>query len=126
ATLCSGSGKYHLFPQSLVKTAKITALLSAMRSILCAVLIGGRQLIFWFQNGFWDAYPLAEVVKQLRNDQSVVYITASSERFDPTGTREIVDWLLEVPTIVPLLIASALIVMFYRWLATIEKGRGAN
>ncbi len=116
------------FQQRLVRYAKITALLSAVWTILCAVLIVGWQVTSWLQNGVWDAYPLSSVIKSLENDQAVSYVTASSDKFETKlmDKQVMADWLLEIPAIVALLIASALLLAFYMRLTVIEKNSSKN
>jgi hypothetical protein len=95
------------FQRRLVKFAKITALLSAVWTALCAVMLAGWQVTSWLQNGVWDAYPLASVIKNLKGEQGVTYATTSSDELktEPINIHGIYDWVLEIPAIAPLLIA---------------------
>ena len=104
--------------QRLVRFAKTTALLSAVWTILCAVLIVGWQVVSWLQNGVWEPYSLSSIIKGLQGNQDITYATASANK---SVTGGITDWLLEIPAILPFLIASTLLLTFYTWLATIEK-----
>jgi hypothetical protein len=85
--------------------------------MLSAVLIVGQQVTSWLQDGIWDAYSLLSIISRLKGNQNI-YVTASSDNVQTNG---IADWLLEIPAIVPLLIASALLLAFYAWVAAIEK-----
>jgi hypothetical protein len=51
----------------------------------------------------------------IRGDREITYSTAS---YTETG---VVDWVLEIPTLVPLVIAATLLLALYSWLATIEQ-----
>jgi len=104
------------FQQHLVRFAKIAALLSAAWTMLCAVLVVGPQVSAWLQDGVLDAYSLSSTISRLHGNQK--YFTAGS---DNLRSNWIVDWLLEVPAVVPLLTASALLLAFYAWVATVEK-----
>jgi hypothetical protein len=106
------------FQQRLVKLAKRVALLSAMWTAVCAVLIVGLQITCWVRNGVWDPYPLSAVISNRGGE----FDASHAEEFHPAHRQEIVNWLLEVPTIVPLLLALALLFAFYIWLTTLEKG----
>jgi hypothetical protein len=107
----------------VVKFAKITALLSAVWTILCAAIIVGLQVTSLIRNGVWDAYQLSSIIKSLKSGQNITYVTASSDRFamDLTIKQVMADWFLEIPAIVPLLIVAALLLGFYLRLAVIEK-----
>jgi hypothetical protein len=106
-----------------VKFAKITALLSAAWTILCAVMIVGFQAASWIRNGVWDGYRLSSVLKSLKGDQNITYVTASADKFDAelTTKQAIADWLLGIPAIVPLLIVAALHLAFYLGLGSSKK-----
>ena len=106
--------------QRLVQFAKITALLSAVWTILCAALIIGLQVF----SGEWNAYRLSSVIESLKRDQNSVYVTASSNKSETEWT--IADWLLELPAIVPLLIIAALLLAFYLRLAVLAKEAPKN
>jgi hypothetical protein len=116
------------FEQPLLGFAKISALLSAVWTALCAVLLIGWQVTSWLYTGVWDAYPLSSVVNSLKSDGGNTYITASSAKIEPelTTTQEMVDWLLEIPTIVALLIALSLLLAFHRLVKIIEINRTTN
>jgi hypothetical protein len=106
-----------------VKFAKITALLSAGWTFLCAVLIVGLQVTLWLRNGIWETYSLSSVIKASENHQNIKYVTASSDKFETEG---MADWVLEIPAMVPLLIALALLLTFYWRLRIIENRNSMN
>jgi hypothetical protein len=102
-----------------LKFAKMTVLASAVWTIFCATFIFGWQLISWFRHGVWEAFPLSSVTLPA----SAIYMTASREqiRTQQIIFQNVIDWLLEVPAIVPLAIASALLVGFYVRLCLMEN-----
>ena len=114
--------------QRVLKFAKVTALLSAVWTILCAVMIVGMQVTSWLGNGVWDTYRLSSILKKLKSDQNITYVTASAHKFETELTikQVIADWLLGIPAIVPLLIVAALYLAFYLRLAAIEKEASEN
>jgi hypothetical protein len=73
--------------------------------------------------GWWawsgDAYPMSSIVQLLSPDRT--YVTAGFGGTEWTLKEALIDWLLDVPAIVSLLVALALLVIFYRWLAVIDK-----
>jgi hypothetical protein len=96
----------------LVRFTKTTALISALWTILCSVLLAGRQGISWWREGLGSPYSLAALIK---GDREITYTTASYTE------KGILDWVLDLPAIVPLLMAATLLLALYSWLATIEK-----
>jgi hypothetical protein len=82
----------------LLRFAKATALISALWTILCAVLLIGVQAKGWWYEGRWESYSILSPIK---GDPEVTYSTASYT--EPT----IVDRLLQIPAIVVLIIVAA-------------------
>ena len=85
----------------------------------CAVLIVGWQVIYWIHDGVWNVWSVSYVFTSLESNRRVTYVTASSDKLD--AHQGVVDFLLEIPAIVPLLIAAALLLAFYLRLTIIEK-----
>jgi hypothetical protein len=101
-----------------VKFAKVTALLSAVWTILCGAVIIGWQVFF----GGTDAYRLSSIVEHLKSNDADIYVTASfNTSAELTIKQAIAQRVLEIPAFVPLLLGAALLLIFYRWLAVIEK-----
>jgi hypothetical protein len=100
-----------------IRFAKITVLASAVWTIFCATFIFSWQLISWFRSGSWDFFPISWAVLPIK------YTTASAGQNSPQPTvlQYVVDQLLEIPAIVPLAIASALLFGFYIRLSIIER-----
>src|SRR5262245_41049958 len=109
-----------LMTQRLLKFARATALLSAAWTILIAVLLVGRQVSSWFQTGDWEEYPLSWAINDLKRTQDSTYTTASAngDATELTTAQEMLGWLLDIPAVVPLLVAAALLLVLYVRLAT--------
>jgi len=101
----------------LVRLTKTIALISALWTILCSVLLVGSQVTFWLRDGLWNSYPLAAIIK---GDREITYTTSS---YTDKG---FVDWFLDIPAIVPLLIAATVLLALYSWLAGIEQQSSAG
>jgi hypothetical protein len=111
------------FQQHLVRFAKIATLVSVAWTVLCAILLVGWQTTLWLQEGVWNSYSLSSLIGRLERDRVATYVTAGAAKLE-TGSinkQAVLNWLLEMPSIVPLLIASALLLGFYIWLKDIEK-----
>ena len=109
--------------QRVVTIAKLTTLLSAVLTILCAGVIFGVQVTSWIRTGMWEAYRLASVIRGLKSGHADVYVTASTGKSatELTNTQVMVDWFLEIPTTALLLMVAALHFVFYLYVVAIEK-----
>ena len=106
----------------LVRFARVAALIAAAETIFCAVFIIGWQAKSWLANGTWPALRLSSVLKKLeiyRGDD--IYMTASAGEIERSYLTKLWDALLGLPAIVPLLVASALLIAFYLWLTHTQK-----
>ena len=115
----------------IVTFAKSTTLLSGGSTIFCAAAVFGFQVTSWLRTDVWETYPLSSAIRGLKSDQSAVYVTASTDKFQTelTSTQVMVDWMFGLPIVLLLLIAAGLHVVFYLYLVAVEKqqdvgGRG--
>lgn len=104
----------------LVRFAKLTALIAGVWTIFCAVLIVGWQITIFLKDGSWQALPLSLAFDKLEY-QHEVYSTASIDKISRSLTTNFIDLLLQTPIIVPLVLATALLMAFYSWLSNIER-----
>jgi len=102
----------------------MTALFSAVWTGLCAATLAGWQA----SSGVSDAYRLSSIIEAVKSNHNSIYDTASADTVETELTipQVIVQWLLEIPSIVPLLVVAAILLAFYRWLAVIEKEASQN
>jgi hypothetical protein len=98
----------------LAKFASIASLITLAWTLLCGVMIVGWQAKFWIQEGIWPDLSIAFILTALEGH--ALYQTASAERVQTSADR-----LLELPAIVPVLIASAFLTAFYLWLVKVER-----
>jgi hypothetical protein len=95
----------------------VTSLVVNIWTIFSAVLIVGWQITSSLKEGSWPALPLSSVIDKLGYGRAAIDATASVHEIDSS----VLDTLLRVPAIVPLLLASALLTVFYLFLARTEK-----
>jgi hypothetical protein len=86
-------------------------------TIVYAILIAGWQIVSLLRDGSWPALPLSYVMSKLGYERGAIYATASAHNIE----LNVVDSLLRVPAILPLLLASGLLTIFYLWLARTEE-----
>ena len=104
----------------LVRFAKLTALIAGIWTTFCAVLIVGWQITILLKDGGWQALPLSLVFDKLEYRHEI-YSTASIDKISRSLTTNFIDLLLQMPIIVPLVLAMVLLVAFYSWLSDIER-----
>jgi hypothetical protein len=109
--------------QRVATIAKLTTLLSAVLTILCAAAIVGVQVTGWFRTGTWGTYRLGSVIRSLKSGRSAAYVTASVGKSptEPTSAQVLVNWFLEIPTTTILLAVAALHFAFYLYIVAFEK-----
>jgi hypothetical protein len=107
----------------IVRLAKLTTLLSGVSTILCAAAVFGFQVSSWLRTDVWETYRLSSAIRGLKSDDSAVYVTASTDKFQTelTSTQAMVDWLFGLPIVLLLLIATGLHIVFYLYLVAVEK-----
>jgi hypothetical protein len=105
--------------QRTVKFAKLTALLSAVWTIVCAALLA------WISSGAAETYRVSSVARFLKSTANS-FALASVPNEATADTHALADWLLDLPATVPLLIVAALLLVLYRWLAMIERREFGN
>jgi hypothetical protein len=93
------------------------ALFSALWTTFCAALLVGWQITRWLREGVWHSDTVAAIIK---GDPQVTYSTAS---YTEAG---ILEKVLEIPAIVPLMLAVILLLAFRSWVAGIETESSPN
>jgi hypothetical protein len=112
----------------VARLAKIPVFVSATFTALCTGGIVLWQISSGLKTGEWEAYSVSDLFEAARIYFPRRYETAS---FSPSGSfridaQAVIEWLLDVPAIVPLLIATMLIALFYVWLARIAERHSAQ
>jgi hypothetical protein len=101
----------------LVLFAKVAAIIGAAWTLFVCFSIIGWQAWIWADEGNWPILQFSDVMDSLRSPSSAIYMTASSDEFEKSN---LLEAILSIPAIVPLLVASAMIIGFYFWLRRIE------
>jgi hypothetical protein len=107
---------------AFIRFARMASLVANAWTIVYAVMIVGWQISTLLKEGSWPALPLSSVIHKLGYGRGAIDATASDHEISSS----VLDMLLRVPAIVPLLLASALLTIFYLWLARTEKRYSAN
>ena len=71
-------------------------------------------------------WSVSDVIASLGSHRPVTYVTANSDKLAAKHQEGVLDFLLEMPAIVPVLIAAALLLVFYLRLTVIEKRDSMN
>ena len=102
----------------LIRFAKLTVLIADVSTLFCAFLIVGWQIIIFLRGGNWWALPLSLVFNTPKGD---VYSTASIDKIGESRVTDFTDVLLQMPIIMPVLLAAAFLTGFYLWLSSLER-----
>ena len=103
----------------LIRFAKLTVLIADVATIFCAFLVVGWQIIIFLRGGNWRALPLSLVFNTPNNGD--VYSTASINKIGESRVTDFTDVLLQMPIIMPVLLAAAFLTGFYLWLSSLER-----
>ena len=101
-----------------VRFAKLTALFAGVSTIFSAVLVVGWQITILLKDGSWTVLPLSLVFS---TPKSEVHSTASIDKIGESRVTNFIDVLLQVPIIMPMLLAAAFLTAFYLWLSSLER-----
>ena len=105
----------------LIRFAKLTVLIADVSTLFCAFLIVGWQIIIFLRGGNWWALPLSLVFNTSEHNQGDIYSTASIDKIVARHSTNFTDALLQLPIIMPVLLAAAFLTAFHLWLSSLEK-----
>ena len=105
----------------LIRFAKLTILIADVSTIFCAFLIVGWQLIIFLRDGSWRALSLSLVFSGHEYNRSEVYSTASIDKIVASQSTTFTNAFLQLPIIMALLLAAAVLTAFYLWISGLEK-----
>jgi hypothetical protein len=99
----------------------MAALIADLWTIAYVFLIVGWQISLFLKRGSWPALSVKSTLNMLGYYHHVIFGTAQIRGDEGSHLSNAVDALLQVPVIVPLLLAAALLTAFYKWLNDIER-----
>jgi hypothetical protein len=106
---------------SLVRIAKLAALIAAAWTVSCAVLLFVWQVKTWPTEGSWPPVRLSAVMQRLGTSRGAIYLPASANDPERTHATGLMSAVCDLPAIFPLLVALALLIAFYLWLERVER-----
>ena len=99
----------------------MVALIADLWTIAYVFLLVSWQISIFLKEGSWPALSAKSALTTLGRDRHVIYATAQTRGDEGSHLSNAVDALLQVPAIVPLLLAAALLTAFYKWLKDVER-----
>jgi hypothetical protein len=107
----------------LVAFVKVLVAGAGAMTALSMGAVVSLQLVFWVATRTWSPFPVSQIFELSHVNVPRRYLPASVEagasgRLDPQGA---IEWLLDLPAIVALFVALALLALFYASLTSIEK-----
>ena len=106
----------------LARLAKLTAIIADAWTILYIILVLGWQTREFVRGGEWPALPIKLVVDKMAHEPAVMETAEIARGIGLRHTlADMMDALLQVPVVVPLLLAVCLLTGFYVWLSHTER-----
>ena len=99
----------------------MAALIADLWTFAYVFLIVGWQINIFLKKGSWPTLSAKSALNTLGQGHHVIYATAQTRGDEGNHLSNAVDALLQVPAIVPLLLAAALLTTFYKWLKDVER-----
>lgn len=111
------------FGQRVAQLAKGPVVVSAAFTALCTIGILLWQIGYGFKTGEWEAFTVSDVFQAAhiyipRRYNMASFSPSQNSRFD---AQTVMEWVLDLPAIVPLVVVTLLIALFYIWLARIAE-----
>jgi hypothetical protein len=111
-----------MLARRFVTFTKMLVVGAGAATALCIAAIASLQFGFWFTMKTWSAFPVARIFELLQIDTPRRYIPASIDiSSSPLGPQHVIEWMLDLPAVVVLLAALALLALFYASLTSVEK-----
>jgi hypothetical protein len=109
----------------LVAFSKVVVAAATAVMVLAIVAIGSLQAIAWVKTGTWSSVPFWQILDLAGIEVERTYTTASSGLHSEKrpDLDAFVQWWLDVPAIIPLLVASTVLALFYVGLKSVEEAR---
>ena len=98
----------------LIRFAKFATLLAGVLTFIDVVVILGWQGFIFFSEGDWRFVPISFLLNPIHQPRNTGNIESGL-------LADVMERFLQIPALVPLLLALALLVIFYSWLIRIEK-----
>jgi hypothetical protein len=107
---------------------KIAARISAIGTLILAVLILGSQVRSWLLTDEWDSFPISRALSLAHLERPAIYVTASaSDRPPPSFDFQAVsDWFLDLSAGGFLLAVAAVLLGFSIVGSSMEKRFGTT
>jgi hypothetical protein len=107
----------------LVAFVKVLVAGAGAMTALSMGAIVSLQVAFWIVTRTWSPFPVSQIFELSHINVPRRYLPASVDvqaggRLDPQGA---IEWLLDLPAIVALFVALAVLAVFYASLTSIEK-----
>lgn len=103
----------------LIRVTKAVVLTADILTVFCAAMLIGWQATLFLRDGYWPALPVSAVFGGAGGRGAQIVATASVAQTDVVAG--LGDLLLRVPSILPLLLAIALLSAFWCWLAAVDR-----
>jgi uncharacterized membrane protein YraQ (UPF0718 family) len=100
---------------------RLSVLGAAILTCAYIVLIFGWQLFTFMEQGTWPALTVSSALDLLNQNHAHSYLTQATRSIRNPDASGLKDILLQLPAVMPLVIAAILLAAFYTCLSRIER-----
>jgi hypothetical protein len=99
----------------------VAALVADIWTIFYVALMIGWQTSVFLKKGSWPTLPLSSIFNEFAINRAAIYVTTSTGEMRQDQLVKMMGAALQIPAILPLVLAAGLLTAFYLWLTHVEK-----
>jgi hypothetical protein len=108
------------FQRHLLQMCRWAALAAILLTSICTAAVLSWQLTLGVSGRDWTLLSVREVLES-GAQSSEQYTTASIVRYNALDAAAILEWVLDLPAMLMLVLVLGLLLVYYRYLRSVEK-----
>jgi hypothetical protein len=102
------------FTKTLVGLAAVTIVLST--AVICIL-----QALVWVKTGMWGSLRASQILELAGLEVDRTYVASGASQAQSPVFDSFIEWWLDAPAIIPLLVATAFFGTVYMWLKSLAE-----
>ena len=102
------------FTKTLVGLGAITIVLST--AVICIL-----QALVWVKTGMWGSLRASQILELAGLEVDRTYVASGASQAQSPVFDSVIEWWLDAPAIIPLLVATAFFGTVYMWLKSLSE-----